>query len=264
MTNQPEPARLLRDVERYLSALHGSVARHDNLAADYGCAGCELRDRIAAAIWERQNPGRRWADCEYRWRADAEADADAVLSVLPASADRATVLREAADRIDREDLPQDQVDMFDNGARWATSLLRRMAAESVPAVAGRTETQAHVGGNAEDCPACHGTNPDYPFICPGPDATEAHQPDSETPGSRHAPGAAILCPGCRAKGHSVCMSGEGASETVHGCPPDGSGLTPCCGRTPFELPLTDRISSEAPVTCPGPAGGAQQPKETRP
>jgi hypothetical protein len=26
----------------------------------------------------------------------------------------------------------------------------------------------HVGGNAEDCPACHGTNPPYPFACPGP------------------------------------------------------------------------------------------------
>ncbi|MFF7946981.1 hypothetical protein [Streptomyces griseorubiginosus] len=42
-----------------------------------------------------------------------------------------------------------------------------------------------------------------------------------------------------------------AEEVVHGCPPDGSGLTPCCGRTPFELPLGDRISSEAPTTCPG-------------
>lgn len=40
------------------------------------------------------------------------------------------------------------------------------------------------------------------------------------------------------------------AEVVHGCPPDGSGLTPCCGRAPFELPLTDRISSEAPITCP--------------
>lgn len=40
-------------------------------------------------------------------------------------------------------------------------------------------------------------------------------------------------------------------EVVHGCPPDGSGLTPCCGRTPFELPRGDRISSEAPVTCRG-------------
>jgi len=28
-------ARLLRDAEHYLSALHGSVARHDNLAAQF-------------------------------------------------------------------------------------------------------------------------------------------------------------------------------------------------------------------------------------
>ncbi|GAA2803342.1 hypothetical protein [Streptomyces showdoensis] len=30
----------------------------------------------------------------------------------------------------------------------------------------------HIGGraNAEDCPACSGTNPPYPFICPGPTA----------------------------------------------------------------------------------------------
>lgn len=27
------------------------------------------------------------------------------------------------------------------------------------------------GTNAEDCPACAGTNPDYPFICPGPEKT---------------------------------------------------------------------------------------------
>lgn len=40
-------------------------------------------------------------------------------------------------------------------------------------------------------------------------------------------------------------------EKIHACPPDGSGLTPCCGRTPFELPLSDRISSET-ATCTGP------------
>ncbi|MES9522424.1 hypothetical protein [Streptomyces capoamus] len=50
-----------------------------------------------------------------------------------------------------------------------------------------------------------------------------------------------------------------AREVFHGCPPDGSGLTPCCGRTPFELPLGDRISSEAPITCTAPAPVAQQP-----
>lgn len=43
----PEPTTaLLRDAERHLSALHGSVARHDNLGANLSCAGCELRDRI--------------------------------------------------------------------------------------------------------------------------------------------------------------------------------------------------------------------------
>lgn len=41
-----------------------------------------LRDEIAAAIWERQNPGRRYADCEHPWQADAEDDADAVLALL--------------------------------------------------------------------------------------------------------------------------------------------------------------------------------------
>lgn len=30
---------------------------------------------------------------------------------------------------------------------------------------------AHRGGNAEDCPACLDTNPAYPFICPGPEAS---------------------------------------------------------------------------------------------
>ncbi|AVH59947.1 MULTISPECIES: hypothetical protein [Streptomyces] len=48
---------------------------------------------------------------------------------------------------------------------------------------------------------------------------------------------------------------------VHACPPDGSGLTPCCARTPFELAEDDRISSEAPVTCPGPAAVSRPGKE---
>jgi hypothetical protein len=41
-------------------------------------------------------------------------------------------------------------------------------------------------------------------------------------------------------------------ETVHACPPDGAITTPCCGRTPFELPRTDRVTTEAgQVTCGG-------------
>lgn len=41
---------LLRVAEAYLSALHGSAARHENLGANLGCLGCELRDRIAVAL----------------------------------------------------------------------------------------------------------------------------------------------------------------------------------------------------------------------
>jgi hypothetical protein len=39
-------------------------------------------------------------------------------------------------------------------------------------------------------------------------------------------------------------------STVHASPPDGSGLTSCCGRPPFELPRTDRMTSRLNrVTC---------------
>lgn len=40
------------------------------------------------------------------------------------------------------------------------------------------------------------------------------------------------------------------SETTHACPPEGSGVTPCCDRTPFELPMTDRMTLDPSlVTC---------------
>lgn len=43
-------------------------------------------------------------------------------------------------------------------------------------------------------------------------------------------------------------------SVVHGCPPDGSGLTPCCHRSPIDLPLTERISLDgSEVTCKGAA-----------
>lgn len=40
---------------------------------------------------------------------------------------------------------------------------------------------------------------------------------------------------------------------IHACPPDGSGLMPCCGRSPIDVPLTERISIDGTaVTCTGP------------
>jgi hypothetical protein len=37
---------------------------------------------------------------------------------------------------------------------------------------------------------------------------------------------------------------------VHRCPPKSWAVTPCCGRTPFELPRTDRMTVDSEqVTC---------------
>lgn len=32
------------------------------------------------------------------------------------------------------------------------------------------------------------------------------------------------------------------AEVVHRCPPKGSGLMPCCGKTPFEVPRYHRLT----------------------
>lgn len=61
---------------------------------------------------------------------------------------------------------------------------------------------------------------------------------------------------CREDGETdcpcICHGDREQRETVHACPPDGSGLTPCCGRTPFELPRTDRMTVHLDrVTCGG-------------
>lgn len=90
MTAPPPPGALEAIRERLHSDNPQRRAVHMNAPApDTG-----LREEYAAAIWERNNPGRRWADCEYRWRSDAEADADAVVAVR----DRAT--QQLRDRLD--------------------------------------------------------------------------------------------------------------------------------------------------------------------
>lgn len=39
-------------------------------------------------------------------------------------------------------------------------------------------------------------------------------------------------------------------EIIHLIPPIGSGIMPCCGKTPFDVPKTDRMTLDrAKVTC---------------
>lgn len=395
MTTDPTPLDLLKRAEGYLSALHGSVARHDNLAANLGCAGCELagqiRSTLAAAVVSPPATNQaevrdRIADVlaaadGWRWAPGFKAEsptwqsyqdrADAVLAVLPGD-NRATVLREAAETLGRMDYDTDSNDYgydtyrdaWNGGVMDAAEELRRVAAEpsgdlvedylrflrgqgpepdlsSLPAEqraaitgqfeivraladrdpelppldrdpvavrlglhadvsaveAQQQECSASISGRclreAESETAC--ATDDGECVRGGRPANEAQQPDTEAPrpadpiGCGHETAVAELAQALRLTreyvGEELLPAVEGWSwydalrrhaphelgspaaptdgpggvadeeqptaEVVHGCPPDGSGLTPCCGRTPFELPLADRISSEAPVTCPG-------------
>jgi len=61
------------------------------------------------------------------------------------------------------------------------------------------------------------------------------------------------CPECGFR-HSVAVllrPGE-RHEVIHECPPGDSGLMPCCGRTPFEVPGYHRMTvAREVVTCRG-------------
>lgn len=89
----------------------------------------------------------------------------------------------------------------------------------------------HTPGENGECQHCHHSSP-----CPtvqvldGPTdadllrrlADEAQPPETETVQPvRHAPGKAILCPDCHAKGYSVCMAAEPAAEPQTTPPPVG-------------------------------------------
>ncbi|MGW8719646.1 hypothetical protein ACWGNR_10095 [Streptomyces althioticus] len=93
-----------------------------------------LRDRIAAAIYERNNPGYQWADAHPDDRLAYGFDADAVLAVLPEPTDRAAVLREAID-VAREEghrLEEEVGVEAARGARCVAYLLRKRLAKEQP------------------------------------------------------------------------------------------------------------------------------------
>jgi hypothetical protein len=78
-----------------------------------------------------------------------------------------------------ESIPSEREDEWLATHRFDLDTAQQLAKQAAPhlTVNGLTALEVyrrnppqHIGGgaNAEDCPACHGTNPPYPFICPGP------------------------------------------------------------------------------------------------
>ncbi|WP_405506429.1 hypothetical protein OG323_06350 [Streptomyces cyaneofuscatus] len=121
-----------------------------------------LRDRIAAVLWPltdwdgdelnavaaadavmpvvTDRLRRNWGEMRDRVaELEVEAQRLATAAAPPAPADRAAALREAADAVDNTEFPDEYVDLFDNGARWAGRLLRRLAGEAAAGVQQTTE-----------------------------------------------------------------------------------------------------------------------------
>lgn len=87
-----------------------------------------LRDRIAEALYAHDHPGHLVPLDETGMGSTYRESADAVLSVLP-PADRAAILREAADEAERLRDERYGLDFLE-GVDWTLAELRRMAAEA--------------------------------------------------------------------------------------------------------------------------------------
>ncbi|NUS22709.1 MAG: hypothetical protein HOV92_00575 [Streptomyces sp.] len=111
---------------------------------------------------------------------DADPGGTYAITVEYRGDDRWAVLRHSLclssdGRWDRERVSSEREEEWLDEHRFDLPTALRLAEEQATDIAppkwrGRDSEPrlAHVGGNAEDCPACHGTNPDYPFVCPGP------------------------------------------------------------------------------------------------
>ncbi|WP_431040034.1 hypothetical protein [Streptomyces sp. P9-1] len=140
LTGKAEIAKLRDLLTKENKRANDAIAREDTAEQAAEEAHAELRHARAALArihqmtdyWEQNLPEviRTPAVVSALRAAMERAEPAAVSAAVAPPTDRAAVLREAADRIDNEELPHDYVDMFDNGARWAARLLRRMADET--------------------------------------------------------------------------------------------------------------------------------------
>jgi hypothetical protein len=201
-----------------------------------------LRDRVIEALYEARRPG-------LGGLTEAQAVAlmaDAVLAVLPVPTDRAAVLGEAADELDRYvGLQSSDAAPDVEGARLVIRELRR--------IADRLEMATQV-----------------PFPLAALLATPCAVCDHTLNWHRHHVGCIVDACGCgrfeeqpaaelRRMVDETQPETETPTVTVHACPgPDDNGISPCCKRPPFEF-RNERITRDPDkVTCPGPAAGAQQ------
>ncbi len=229
MTTNPTALDLLKRAEGLLSALHGSVARHDNLAANYACAGCELRDQISAALpslavvpaavppTTQTALREQIADVavpffmnfsdEEAAKVNARELADALAVLLPPTTDR-TALERVRAVLETEAVVGRSALEYRG---LITSALMADEAQQQP------DTQARPG-----CTCPHPDDEHSIYGCA--DGCGCEWMPKRTP-VQHAPGTAALCPDCRVKDHSVCMDDD-EPESPCTCGSAGDGFVP--------------------------------------
>ncbi|WP_190098630.1 hypothetical protein [Streptomyces griseoflavus] len=169
-----------------------------------------LRNRITTAVEQLYQTGAVYA----LGAGEAGRIADAVLAVLPEPTDRAAVLRWAADAIDATFTGPG----LDRYTRYGADLLRRMADETATTETPCTCFVINEGGvHAGSCAKRAGETPAASSV-------------------QHAPGKAIRCPACRAKGYTVCLDEPAAGARQDEAQPD------------FTSPIAGRIEVRDP--CP--------------
>lgn len=167
-----------------------------------------LRDRIADALisWtyrgKEPDPGIGMLETV---RANAYSRADAVLAVLPAPADRAATLREAADALGRMDYDTDSRDYgydtyrdaWNGGVMDGADLLRGLAVEAGQAGGPSREAAEapHTATpDAHSCGNCDGIDPDSCLTNLDRPAVKAQQAATKTPDEE--PGQWCKCRSC--------------------------------------------------------------------
>lgn len=167
-----------------------------------------------------------------------------------------------ADQEDAEPIPESETAQPPDAFRWAQEIWSANAGATIH-VPGTADdgSQTNVTVAADDARALaamlldrFGERLDVPvpwhafdkllrvaqYVSIGRSAVDVRYPDST---ARFALGAlddAGLLPG----------AGQESPDVVHACPGPGSGITPCCGRTPFKLPREERITTVTDdVTC---------------
>lgn len=153
-------------------ALHRALGKVGHTAVP-----CPAATKVAELLEKLDGAERRAEEAEDRLRAATDAytrlraEADAAEAARARWQERGKQAEAAVERVRalRPRSSQGYIRDYIPAAELRAALDAPSGADSTQSDSTDQQTTQHIGGqaNAEDCPACSGTNPPYPFICRG-------------------------------------------------------------------------------------------------